>query len=132
MIDFDALVIGPLQHVFGEEVVHHPVGRLAQTVTGVFDRAYLELTPLGGGPQEPAHFGASGNITDRKPILGVQLSQFAKDRPPRQGDWVTLPNRKNPGLDDDYQATLHGLRFEIMEVQEDGQGGAKLLLVKSY
>ena len=116
MIDFDK-VLGPCMQVFGESVVYTAPGHLPQSITGIFDRAYLELLPMGGNlGQEPMQFGAAGNITDRRPILGVQLSQFP--HPPQRGDAVRLPQRGN-------------LLFEVKEVQEDGHGGAKLILMRA-
>jgi hypothetical protein len=100
---------------FGEQVEFTSPNRVPVLVTAIFDRAYLELTPMGGGPQEPLHFGAAGNVTSRRPVLGVQLSQFPW--PPQNGDAIRI--------------VASNLHYTIQEVQEDGKGGAKLLLTKA-
>lgn len=115
-VDFNALVVGPCMAAFGEAVTYTLPGGVAQAVTGVFDRAYLALLPMGGGHgQEPQHFGAAGNVSDRRPVLGVQLGQFTV--PPVQGGRVHVPSA--------------GLDFVVKEVRPDGKGHALLLLAKA-
>lgn len=116
MIDWDQWVIGPTTtgpYGFGEPAVYH--GRaVTQPITGVFDDAYYELTPLGRGEMtsEGVNYGLPGGITARQPSLGVRLSQFLPGVMPTQGDAVVV------------RAT----RYYIREVQPDGKGWARLLL----
>lgn len=114
MIDWGAVVLGPCMAIFGEPVTYTPAGGQDQQITGVFDRAYLEMLPLGGGRgMEPLGFGSGGNITAARPVLGVQLSQFAA--PPKQND----------------RLVVHGITYSVAEVQDDGHGWAKLRLNKA-
>jgi hypothetical protein len=115
--DWDGLVIGPTVAIFGDTVQYVPNIGAAFTVTGVFDQAYLELTPLGrGGPDTESWSMASpGSITAEMPVLGVQLSQFPI--PPEQDDLLTITSGR-----------FAGERFVVKEVRPDGHGGAKLLL----
>ena len=49
MIDWDSLVLGPLENIFGEAqhpegpIMYYPVGRSAYPIDGVFDSAYREV-----------------------------------------------------------------------------------------
>jgi hypothetical protein len=112
-IDWDTLLIGPCMNAFAEPVTYTPAGGAPYQITGVFDRAYLEQLPFGGGGgQEPLGFGSAGNITAARPVLGVQLSQFAQE--PAQDDTVLIPSV--------------GIAYTVKEVQPDGHGWALLLL----
>ncbi len=106
MIDWDALVIGPTVSTFGEGVQYQPVGRASFTIQGVFDEGYLEQAPL--------DIVMPGNITARRPVLGVQLSQFSGRCEPEQSDVVTIART--------------GQVFWVNEVRPDGHGHALLLL----
>jgi hypothetical protein len=116
-IDWSALVIGPTVDIFGESVLYSPVIGRPFSITGVFDEAYLELTPLGrGGPDtETFGIGSPGSITAEMPVLGVQLSQFRV--PPEQDDLLEVTSGR-----------FKGGRYVVKEVRTDGHGGAKLLL----
>ncbi|WP_428492159.1 head-tail joining protein [Rhodopila sp.] len=108
-VDFDALVIGPCIAVFGEAVMYY--GEAIFPITGVFDEAYLELTPLGVGGMSDGNFGA---VSTEKPVLGVQLSQF--------------PVQHQPEQDDTLVVVRTNATYRVKEVRVDGHGGAKLLL----
>jgi hypothetical protein len=111
-IDWDALVLSPVMAVFGEGIpiddlslpLYTPRGlapfRLADAV---FDRAYAEVV------LDPD----VGEVTNRKPCLGVRVSLFP--RPPAQNDTVYIPS-----VD---------ITFVVKDVQADGHGHAKLLLM---
>jgi hypothetical protein len=116
-VDWDKLVIGPTTAIFGDEVCF-VAGDDSFDIVGVFDEAYLELTPLGHGGDaiESFSFGSPGGITSSKPVLGVQLSQF-RCRPPKQGDTLVVRSGAHAGE-----------RFEVKEVRPDGHGAAKLML----
>lgn len=134
MIDFDALVVGPTVSTFGQSVTYQPMlpligangmqsinsnGDLMTTpgtpyaASGVFDAEFIEVTPLGRGPfvsSEAFDIGASGGISEARPVLGVQLSSMLST--PSQGD----------------QVTIGAVKYDVKEVQPDGHGWAKLLL----
>ncbi len=118
MVDFDTLVNGPCLDVFGDEVVFTAKGQLPVTVTGVFDRAFLQQQPFGGGAQEGQRTGAGGNVSAARPVLGVQLRQFPFGSPAK-GDAIVLPK------------LLPGQAFTVQETRPDGKGWAMLLLTKS-
>lgn len=101
-IDWDGEVLGPVMDVFGESATWSPASGGSYAITGVFDRAYQELTLLDDG--------SSSNTT--RPVLGVRLSQFAA--PPAVNDQVTV--------------TSVGLTFIVRDVRPDGHGWAKLML----
>ena len=110
-IDWGTLVLGPNIAIFGQ-----PVGYLSATygqanINAIFDEAYLQLDPLGRGPDgETFQLGSPGGVTTAKPVIGIRLSDlpFAPD----QGDRVMI------GTD----------TYVVKEVRADGKGGAKLLL----
>jgi len=80
---------------------------------GVFDAAYVEVTPAGAGPfpsTEGMEYGAPGGITEGRPVIGVQLS--AMPTRPIQGD----------------QILINGANYVVKEVQPDSHGWALLLL----
>ncbi len=101
MVDWDSLVLGPLQGVFGEPVTHLPATGEPQAGSGIFAEAYREVDLAGGMA-----------VTTESPVLGIRTSDFPV--PPLQGDQVIVPRI--------------GKTFVIREVQLDGHGAAKLLL----
>ena len=107
-IDFDNLVVGPLQAIFGEAVTYQPSAGQPFATTGVFDWYFAESDPLGEGGEysqsRPVH------VSVRQAVLGVQLSAFLIQ--PAQGDILVA----------------RAGRFYVKEVQPDGHGGAKLML----
>jgi hypothetical protein len=114
-IDWNALVIGPTIAVFGENVTYYGQ-RSYFAITGVFDEAYTELTPLGRGgmASESLSLGYPGSITTEMPVLGVQIAQFPFSSQPEQGDTLVICRT--------------GATYVVKEVRLDGHGGAKLLL----
>lgn len=113
-IDWDSVVIGPTIGVFGEPALYI-IGNDSFTITGVFDEAYIELTPLGrGGMMDTEGFslGSPGSITTETPVLGVQLSQFLPWQQPQQGHMIQI----------------RSAMYNVKEVRPDSHGGAKLLL----
>ena len=105
MIDWDAVVIGPLQGIFGEPATFIPVAGLPFAITGVFDKAFHKESLFEDG---------SVGVTTESPVLGVQLSQFPSN--PLQNDRVTVASVNTT--------------FAVREVRIDGHGGAKLILNK--
>jgi hypothetical protein len=104
-IDWNAVVIGPLQGVFGEPVIYTPRGGAAFQVSGVFDDAYLKEVMFEDG---------SMGTTTASAVLGVQLSQFAAL--PAQNDSLTVVSS--------------GATYLVRDVRPDSRGGAKLMLSK--
>ena len=101
MIDWDNLVLAPLQTVFGEPVTFIPKFGSQYSGSGVFDEAYREVDLAGGVA-----------VTTESPVLGIRMSQM--QTVPQQGDQV-------------YVVRL-GKTYLVREVQVDGHGSAKLLL----
>lgn len=95
-------------------ITYQPLKGTSFPITAIFDRAWLDMLPLGGaGGQEARQTGAAGNVTIRRPVLGVQISQFPAD--PDQGDGVLV------GAD----------LYYVKEARLDGHGWALLLLSKT-
>ncbi|TMV61505.1 hypothetical protein FGG78_35160 [Thioclava sp. BHET1] len=133
-VDFDTLVTGPAMRTFGVPVTYYPfaqaIGYAGALVfdeegepvgthgpgygaTGVFDKAYLDMTPAGDGPfpgTEGFEFGAPGSITEATPVLGVQPSRMKSE--PAQYD----------------QVDVAGTRYVVKSAQPDGHGWVLLIL----
>ncbi|WP_261803295.1 hypothetical protein [Variovorax sp. PAMC26660] len=103
MVDWDALVLGPVHGVFAEPVVYLPKGGSPTTTEGIFDEAYREVDLAGGMA-----------VTTETPVLGIRLSAFPQT--PQQDDQITVGRT--------------GVTYVIRETQLDGHGAAKLLLNK--
>ena len=110
MIDWDAVLLAPVMREFGDGTasdpstlpVYMPAGGMPFALAdAVFDRAYSEVTIEGEAS------------TTRRPCLGVRLALFAVD--PAQNDKVSIPSA--PGT------------FIVKDVQPDGHGHAKLMLM---
>lgn len=105
MIDWGAIVNGPVMGLFGEPVQYLPIAGTPITINGTFHEAYNSVTVADGMP-----------VTTESPALGVNLSDFPV--PPRQKDEVTIT-----------ATALHaGGIYTVKEVQKNGIGGALLLL----
>lgn len=112
MIDWDAMLLAPVMSVFGEGVasdlstwpIYTPAGGAPFALPdAVFDRAYAEVT------LDPE----IGQVTNRKPCLGVRAALFAQ--PPAQGDTVYIPSV--------------AVTYVVKEPQPDGHGHIKLMLM---
>lgn len=102
MIDWDAMVLSPLQGVFGEPVTYTTVTGQSLGITGVFDEAYRAVDGL----------GSSIYTSTAQPVLGIRAAELPF--PPQQGDQITV-QRDN--------AT-----YSVADVHPDGHGAIKLLL----
>ena len=105
MVDFDALVLRHTARVFGQPVLYAPApasGALPFAATGVFDRAYLEVSM--------SDMGAP--VATRGPVLGVRESDFPPGVSPAQGDRVTVA----------------GTVFQVTNPEPDGHGHVLLRL----
>jgi hypothetical protein len=102
MVDWDAILIGPVDGIFGEPATYFPATGGSWAITGIFDEAYVEVALAGGM-----------GVTSARPVIGVQLSQFLFYIP-QQGDTLTIART--------------GETFIVKEVRDDGHGAAQLLL----
>ncbi|WP_321810075.1 hypothetical protein [Burkholderia sp. BCC1985] len=102
-INWDALVIGPLQGVFGEQVTYLPATGGSFEIRGVYDKAYFAVNVETGSM-----------VSTSQPTLGIQLSQFPATVQPRQGDQLIVKST--------------GEQWVVREVHPDGRGGARLML----
>lgn len=111
MIDWDAIVIGPLMGVFGEAATYMPLAGGSFGITVVFDDAYL---------REVMFEDATTGVTDVSACVGVQLSQFPAD--PVQNDQVFIP--ANPAM------KRLAATYVVRQPRPDSRGAARLLLSK--
>lgn len=104
-VDWDGLVLGPTENIFGETATYTPAaaGSAAIAITGVFDRAWREADPFGEGSE-------SNLIV---PVFGVRVNQFPA--PPTPNDQVFIPSVN--------------MLFLVRDVRPDGHGWAKLMLM---
>lgn len=108
-IDWDKEVLAPVMQVFGEDLLPLYAPRDGAPFLlscAVFDSEYLEISDMSGD--------TAGQSTQR-PVLGVRLSLFAS--PPAQNDTVTIPST--------------GKTYVVRDVQPDGHGHAKLMLMET-
>lgn len=109
MLDFDALVNGPVEQTFGGAWTYLPQGApTALPITATFFEGYLSLED-----------GLPPHAQGVRPMLGLQVSQLTAagvigyDAEAAQGDLVTHPD---------------GRVFVVKSGQPDGTGWAKLEL----
>lgn len=101
-VDFDDLVLAPLIGVFGESALYAPARGAPVTLTGIFDEAARTLT-----------FEEGAAVSSTRQLLGVRLADFPVGVTPAQGDRVTL----------------RGAVYQVADVEPDGMGFAKLVLL---
>jgi len=104
-VNWDALVIGPLQSIFAEaeKISYFPQTGNPLQITGVFDKGYHKDKIFDDG---------SVGVTTESPTLGIQLSQFPNL--PLQNDRLSIVSVNTT--------------YVVREVRLDGHGGARLLL----
>lgn len=115
-VDFDSLVLGPLNGIFGmPDIWYRPQGQQPFRITGVFDAGAKEMK-----------FGPDGEqVSDVRPILGIRQSDFDRaGLTPSSGDGSTAADKVTitgvPHVKDgDYQ---------VSDIDPDGQGWVKLTL----
>ena len=104
-VDWDGLLHGPVQSVFGEAVQYRSQSGGSFSVTGIFDNAYHPSDEVSGSfGMGPVH------LVNRYTILGVRLSEFPS--PPQQGDILSV----------------RGQTYSVQEVRDDSHGYAHLIL----
>lgn len=107
MLNFDALLHGPVSAIFGEQGLgaelptYQPQTGTAYPVDGIFDDAYVESDLLSGLP---------ANTVEN--VFGARLAAFAAA--PVQGDQITIPRV--------------GKTYLVRDVQPDGHGWVQLRL----
>lgn len=114
-IDWDRLVLAPVMGLFGEGQasdqstwpIYTPRGLAPFALAdAVFDAEYeqVDVNPEDGSAS-----------TSRRPVLGVRAALFP--RLPAQGDTVLIPST--------------GKTYVVRDVQPDGHGHAKLMLMET-
>jgi len=101
---FKQMVDSLLSHnirVFGEEVSYKPLSGGSYTLYAVFDRNFEQVDP-----------DTQVIVASNVPMLGVNLNEMHEE--PEQGDQVEIIDET----------------FRVVDSQEDGQGGASLILQK--
>jgi hypothetical protein len=110
VIDFDALVLKPATDVFAINVVYTPTvsnpAALPFATRGVYSSTDLDVELQDGTI-----------YSDQQTKLEVRLAEFAAY--PTEGDFVTITDARHPA---------YGKQFWIGDLDEDGQGGGRLLL----
>jgi hypothetical protein len=104
-IDFDALVLAPLQGIFGIAVTINPVasqrGAAPYQSRGVFASRSLPIAVDDGAI-----------VADQQTTLGIRLADYPA---------APLANDR---------FTINGVTYEAIDVHADGQGGAEVGLRK--
>jgi len=105
-VSFKELVGGLLDvaiPTFGETIDYRPNAGGSFSIEAVFDRSFEQIDP-----------DTEEVIASNVPMLGIKLANlpFSPDR----GDEVRIGRE----------------RFQVIDSQEDGQGGARLILNRTY
>jgi hypothetical protein len=101
MVDFEALTLSPIITTLGTAVTFTPNGDDPEELTGVFEKSYQAVTPDGGVV-----------VQSTQPRLLIKLSDVSR----------------LPAAADTF--TVSGTDYEVIESQEDGQGGVLVYLHK--
>lgn len=119
MIDFDALLNGPLISAFGALVLYERPGEPEFLLPAIFRRAHVEVFGDDGAPH------STNSVS-----LDVQLTAFPAGCMPTQGDRVQVALRGEMHVDaggaPDSRMTLQS--FEVMDVRRADSGWAMLPL----
>ena len=108
MIDWDALLLGPLNRVFGQQAEYTtPDGSSSWLITGVFDEAYTDVDVVNGEP-----------VTTTHPCFGFPVSLMS-GRVQKSGK-LFVPAA--PG------APLQDTIYIVKQVRNDGHGWCRLML----
>lgn len=99
----DAKILTPLQKTFGTAITYQPAVGAPFQITGIYDKAFFGVDPTTGEA-----------VVTNQPTVGVQLSQFAGQPLPLQGDQLLV--------------IRSGEQWEVREVHPDGHGAARLML----
>jgi len=106
-VDFDSLVLGPCQSIFGHAVV-------------LIESAAVPVSLPDGTPKQPF-----GIFTDEPVIVdtgtGIPHSTTQPTLGLRRSDWLVMPT-----VDEVIQ--VRGKNYEIADTQPDAEGDVKLIL----
>jgi hypothetical protein len=110
MVDFDRLVLLPASDIFSIKCRFTPLvsqpGEPAFDCRGVYSSSALDVQM-----QDETIF------SDQQTSLGIRLREFVA--PPAGGDLIEITDTMHPNV---------GRKYWIGDLDEDGQGGAMLLL----
>lgn len=118
-IDLGRLTLGPAMRLYAARVLY---GRPAEPpfhLRGVFDRQHVEVFDADGAA-----------VSTRRAQLGVQLAAFPDGMLPLQGDLVqvAIQGEQQVDLELARRAGVTLESFVVADVQQDGAGGAVLIL----
>jgi hypothetical protein len=112
LIDFDAVVLAKCEDIFSIVVSFTPLvsrpGDPAFTLRGIFSSDPYDVEMQDGTI-----------FSDQQTSLGIRWRDFPGVVVPDRGDLVEITDTRHPYV---------GHRYWIGDVDDDGQGGAKLLL----
>jgi hypothetical protein len=111
-LNFDTLVLGPIMAAFSEENQGYPVPIYSPKAGGSF---LLPAAVFDSGAKEVSFGGDSAPVSSSKPLLGVRLSLFPSGTEPVQDD----------------QVMIRGKVYNVADVNADGHGHAKLILMEA-
>lgn len=107
MIDFDALVLGPSQAVFGRPIVVTPTasqpGSPAYPARAIWSSKAIDVA-----------MDDNSILSSQQHTLDIRCSEFAVQ--PAQGDRIDMP----------ASGSLPAISFVIEDGDDDGQGGTAL------
>lgn len=107
MIDWDSVVLAPVESVFGQPATYRAKDGHTYPLGGVFDEAVTNVDIVDGVP-----------VTTTRPCYGYRVGTLAIAA--RQGDTLFIPAA--PG------APLSDTTYVVREVRKDGHGWCFLLL----
>jgi hypothetical protein len=107
VIDWDTVLLAPVEGVFGQTAMYQAAGGAQTPVNGVFDEAVTDVDVMDGVP-----------VTTKRPCFGFRVIQLAT--PAAQGDSLLVyAATPAPSVDTTYI---------VREVRVDGHGWCFLLL----
>lgn len=117
-IDFDALLTGPVVDVLGYSVRHARATGAFSPARGVFERMHMDVGLSDAGAP----------MTGVRSVIGVRLRDFTGGAP-TQGDrfQVAFLGTSQTEIDPLPSGAVVE-QFSVAEVQQDGVGGAVLVL----
>ncbi|MGF6636817.1 head-tail joining protein [Paraburkholderia sp. MM6662-R1] len=107
MIDWDSLVLTPVEGIFGQPATLYAGSGNAHALNGVFDEAFTNVDVVDGVP-----------VTTTRPCYGFRVATLPVTA--HQGDTLFIPAA--PG------APLSDTTYVVREVRTDGHGWCFLLL----
>jgi hypothetical protein len=99
----DGRILAPLMKTFGTAITYIPAVGGSFPIQGIYDKAFFGVDPATGS-----------TVVTNQPTVGVQMSQFAGQEDPAQGDQLVILKT--------------GEQWEVREFHPDGHGGGRLML----